>query len=49
MFGNPKIGDGFCWLGKQRPAVTERIAGKRLAHDWLRAVGDRDGLSDEEI
>jgi hypothetical protein len=38
MFGNPKIGDGLCWWGKHRPAVEERIDGKRKAKAWLEAV-----------
>lgn len=37
--GNPKIGHGPCYgYGDQRPAVRERIAGKRLAHRWLTAL-----------
>lgn len=37
--GNPKIGHGPCYgYGDQRPAVRERIAGKRLARLWLTAL-----------
>lgn len=41
--GNPKIGHGPCYgYGDQRPAVRERIAGKRLVRRWLEARDDLD-------
>lgn len=40
VHGNPKVACGGCkWAyDKWRPAVVERIAGKRLARLWLRAI-----------
>lgn len=40
MFGNPKIACGMCKLGsgKWRPAVVERIAGRRIVQHWLAAA-----------
>lgn len=43
--GNPKIGNGPCYgYADQRPAVRERIAGKRLVRCWLsaRCINDVD-------
>jgi hypothetical protein len=35
--GNPKIGCGICYLSfDYRPAVRQRIEGKRLVKRWLR-------------
>ena len=34
--GNPKYGAGLCHLG-MRPAVEERIAGRRLCRHWFDA------------
>jgi len=41
--GNPKIGNGPCYgYGDQRPAVRERIAGKRLVRRWLATPREQD-------
>lgn len=42
--GNPKVPCGLCTRGdsKWRPAVVERIAGKRLVRRWLTARRLRD-------
>lgn len=44
MPGNPKVPCGLCSRGdnKWRPAVVERIAGKRLVREWLSARRLRD-------
>jgi hypothetical protein len=39
--GNPKISHGPCYGYGQRPAVRQRIAGKRLAARWLAAARAR--------
>lgn len=36
QFGNPKVACGMCkYADKWRPAVIERITGRRLAKRWL--------------
>lgn len=45
--GNPKTSNGSCYgYGDQRPAVAQRIAGKRLTARWLAAVRARQDLND---
>jgi hypothetical protein len=42
-FGNPKYcGGGPCAGVGMRPAVRERIVGKRVAREWLRAIDTQD-------
>lgn len=49
MFGNPRVGDGSCWIGKYRPAVEERIEGKRQASAWCAAFNAGVELDDLEL
>lgn len=39
--GQPKRGVGICCGFDLRPAVEERIAGRRLTHAWLKALRGR--------
>jgi hypothetical protein len=41
-FGRPKYGRGPCYYGGLRPAVRERIRGKRIARAWLAAIKRED-------
>jgi hypothetical protein len=42
--GNPKVGNGLCARGdgKYRPAVTQRIAGRRAVRHWIAAADVED-------
>jgi hypothetical protein len=39
--GNPKVSRGLCKRG-YRPGVIERIAGKRIAREWISAIARDD-------
>ncbi len=45
--GQPKLGSGLCYAYGLRPAVVERIAGRRDAAAWLAAV--RAGLDPDDL
>jgi hypothetical protein len=45
--GNPKYGAGICVHCDLRPAVVERIKGKRACRAWLRDL--REGVAPEDL